>query len=74
MTPYRTCFPSYKSQFIIVSDIYTYTYISLALSLSLPPSLSPSLPLSLYILGFTPCKAEQLLQGMELQEKEAQKN
>ena len=25
-------------------------------------------------LGFTPCKAEQPLQGMELQEKEAQKN
>ena len=24
-------------------------------------------------LGFTPCKAEQPLQGMELQEKEAQK-
>ena len=25
-------------------------------------------------LGFTPCKAEQPLQGKELQEKEAQKN
>ena len=25
-------------------------------------------------LGFTPCKTEQPLQGMELQEKEAQKN
>ena len=25
-------------------------------------------------LGFTPCKAEQPLQGMELQEKEAQKD
>ena len=25
-------------------------------------------------LGFTPCKAEQLLRGMELQEKEAQKD
>ena len=25
-------------------------------------------------MGFTPCKAEQLLQGMELQEKEAQKD
>ena len=25
-------------------------------------------------LGFTPCKAEQLLQGMELEEKEAQKD
>ena len=25
-------------------------------------------------LGFTPCKAEQSLQGMELQEKEAQKD
>ena len=24
--------------------------------------------------GFTPCKAEQPLQGMELQEKEAQKD
>ena len=24
--------------------------------------------------GFTPCKAEQLLRGMELQEKEAQKD
>ena len=45
MTLYCTCFPSYKSNFIIVSDIYTYTYISLALSVS--PSLSPSLPLSL---------------------------
>ena len=27
-----------------------------------------------YNLGFTPCKAEQPLQGMELQEKEAQKD
>ena len=25
-------------------------------------------------LGFTPCKAEQTLQGMELQEKETQKD
>ena len=25
-------------------------------------------------LGFTPCKAEQQLQGMELQQKEAQKD
>ena len=25
-------------------------------------------------LGFTPCKAEQPLQGMEIQEKEAQKD
>ena len=25
-------------------------------------------------LGFTPCKAEQSLQGMELQEKEAEKD
>ena len=25
-------------------------------------------------LGFTPCKAEQLLQGIELQEKAAQKD
>ena len=29
---------------------------------------------NLFYLGFTPCKAEQLLQGMELQEKEVQKN
>ena len=27
-----------------------------------------------FLLGFTPCKAEQALQGMELQEKEAQKD
>ena len=27
-----------------------------------------------YYLGFTPCKAEQPLRGMELQEKEAQKD
>ena len=27
-----------------------------------------------FILGFTPCKAEQPLQGMELQAKEAQKD
>ena len=47
MTSYRTCFPSYKSKFIIVSDTYTYTYISLAPSLSLPPSLPPSLSLCL---------------------------
>ena len=26
-----------------------------------------------FLLGFTPCKAEEPLQGMELQEKEAQK-
>ena len=29
--------------------------------------------LHFFKLGFTPCKAEQPLQGMELQEKEAQK-
>ena len=29
---------------------------------------------SFFELGFTPCKAEQPLQGMELQEKEAQKD
>ena len=28
----------------------------------------------LYYLGFTPCKAEQPLQSMELQEKETQKD
>ena len=27
-----------------------------------------------FYLGFTPCKAEQLLRGMELQEKEVQKD
>ena len=27
-----------------------------------------------FLLGFTPCKTEQPLQGMELQEKETQKN
>ena len=27
-----------------------------------------------FSLGFTPCKAEQQLRGMELQEKEAQKD
>ena len=34
-------------------------------------------PTNLFIffkLGFTPCKAEQPLQGMELQEKETQKD
>ena len=29
---------------------------------------------SFFLMGFTPCKAEQPLQGMELQEKEAQKD
>ena len=29
--------------------------------------------LKFFLLEFTPCKAEQPLQGMELQEKEAQK-
>ena len=28
----------------------------------------------IYIFGFTPCKAEQPLEGMKLQEKEAQKD
>ena len=27
-----------------------------------------------FLIGFTPCKAEQPLQGMELQEKETQKD
>ena len=27
-----------------------------------------------FLFGFTPCKAEQPLQGMELQQKEAQKD
>ena len=27
-----------------------------------------------FLFGFTPCKAEQLLQGMELQKKEAQED
>ena len=35
-------------------------------------SVSP--PLIFFLLGFTPCKAEQPLQGMELQEKKAQKD
>ena len=30
--------------------------------------------LSFFKLGFTPCKAEQPLRGMELQEKETQKD
>ena len=30
--------------------------------------------MTFFQLGFTPCKAEQSLQGMELQEKEAQKD
>ena len=29
---------------------------------------------NLFQLGFTPCKAKQSLRGMELQEKEAQKD
>ena len=29
---------------------------------------------SILFMGFTPCKAEQLLRGMELQKKEAQKD
>ena len=32
------------------------------------------LPWFFFKLGFTPCKAEQPLQGMELQEKEVQKD
>ena len=28
----------------------------------------------IYIFGFTPCKAEQPLEGMKLQEKDAQKD
>ena len=27
-----------------------------------------------FLFGFTPCKAEQLLQGMELQKRETQKD
>ena len=34
---------------------------------------SPLFWVWLFLLGFTPCKAEQPLQGMELQEKEGQK-
>ena len=34
----------------------------------------PFFILFFFNLGFTPCKAEQPLQGMELQEKGAQKN
>ena len=30
-------------------------------------------PVSFFQFGFTPCKAEQALQGMQLQEKKAQK-
>ena len=33
-----------------------------------------SKPQFFFSLGFTPCKAEQQLRGMELQEKEAQKD
>ena len=35
----------------------------------------PALPLHFFFkLGFTPCKAEQPLQGVKLQEKETQKD
>ena len=39
------------------------------------PLITDSISLTTFLkLVFTPCKAEQLLQGMELQEKEAQKD
>ena len=34
----------------------------------------PKASFFIYILGYTPCKSEQPLQGVELQEKEAQKD
>ena len=37
-------------------------------------ALRPATLLLFFKLGFTPCTAEQLVQGMELQEKEAQKD
>ena len=33
-----------------------------------------SIKIIFFLLGFTPCNAQQPLQGMELQEKEAQKD
>ena len=42
--------------------------------LSEHPLVSQYLKGIIFKLGFTPCKAEQPLQGMELQEKETQKN
>ena len=34
----------------------------------------PTFLIEFFLLGFTPCKAEQPLRGMELQAKEAQKD
>ena len=39
-----------------------------------PFSLKVALMKHIFKFGFTPCKAEQTLQGTELQEKEAQKD
>ena len=39
-----------------------------------PFSLQVPLMKHIFVLDFTPCKAEQPLQGIELQEKEAQKD
>ena len=56
---------------------FTVGYLLLAVNwpvLSEHPLVSQYLKGIFFKLGFTPCKAEQPVQGMELQEKETQKN
>ena len=45
----------------LLRDLYVHVFESLGIN-------------NFFKLGFTPCKAEQTLRGMELQEKEAQKD
>ena len=54
--------------------IYIYIYMCIYMALNKFSGSNTIPPQYFFKLGFTPCKAEQTLGGMELQEKEVQKD
>ena len=55
-------------------NVYIYVYICIYMALNKFSGSNTIPPQYFFKLGFTPCKAEQTLGGMELQEKEVQKD
>ena len=66
------------AQILYALNLYTVFNIDLKHPLRVnnkdPSSIFPKIPKLFLTLGFTPCKAKQPLWGLELQEKEAQKD
>ena len=64
----------YCHNFLMFLNNYRYILLNNTLAVITPMSLALSVCIFFLKLEFTPCKAEQLLQGMELQEKEVLKD